>query len=60
LKNYYIKSKLLTSGKGKMKEEQKQKKQYTSPEMKTVELRRQVSLLTGSGSEPPPWAGQVG
>ena len=43
-----------------MKEEQKQKKEYSTPEMKTVELRRQVNLLQGSGSEPPPWAGQVG
>jgi len=60
VKNYYIESKLLTSGKGKMKEEQKQKKEYSSPEMKTVELRRQVNLLQGSGSEPPSWAGEVG
>ena len=43
-----------------MKEEQKQKKEYSSPEMKIVELNHQANLLQGSGSEPPPWAGEVG
>ena len=43
-----------------MKKEQNQKKEYTSPEMKIVELRHETNLLQGSGSEPPPWAGEVG
>ena len=45
-----------------MEKEQKkeQKKEYASPEMKIVELRRQANLLQGSGSEPPPWSGPVG
>lgn len=38
-----------------MKEEQNQKKEYSSPEMKIVELRHETNLLQGSGSELPPW-----
>ena len=43
-----------------MKKEQHQKKEYTSPEMKIVELRHETNLLQGSGSEPPPWSDQLG
>ena len=43
-----------------MKKEQNQKKEYTSPEMKIVELRHDVCLMQGSGSEPPPWSDQLG
>ena len=43
-----------------IEKEQKQKKEYTSPEMKIVELRHEVCLMQGSGSEPPPWSDQLG
>lgn len=43
-----------------MKKEQNQKKEYTSPEMKIVELLHETNLLQGSGSEPPPWSDQLG
>jgi hypothetical protein len=43
-----------------MKKEQNQKKEYTSPEMKIVELLHETNLLQGSGPEPPPWSDQLG
>ena len=35
------------------------KKEYQKPETDTIEVQAQP-LLQGSGSEPPPWAGEVG
>ena len=43
-----------------IEKEQKQKKEYSSPEMKIVELHHETNLLQGSGSEPPPWSDQLG
>ena len=40
-----------------MKKEQNQKKEYTSPEMKIVELLHETNLLQPS---PPPWSDQLG
>lgn len=40
-----------------MKKEQEQKKEYSSPEMKIVELRHELNLMQPS---PPPWSDQVG
>jgi hypothetical protein len=37
-----------------------QKKEYSAPEMKVVELKHQVNLMSGStGSEPPPWSKEL-
>ena len=60
-KIYYINPQTLNNWIQKnMKKEQEQKKEYTSPEMKIVELRHELNLMQGSGSEPPPWSDQLG
>ena len=57
-KIYYINPKTLNNWiQMNMKKEQNQKKEYTSPEMKIVELLHETNLLQPS---PPPWSDQLG
>ena len=60
-KKYYINPQTLNNWiQMNIEKEQKQKKEYSSLEMKIVELRHEVCLMQGSGSEPPPWSDQLG